>query len=137
LATVDLDADAEAVRAATAVQARMFGATDEEAEAAIEAVATALRQPVFRRAAASAGQGMLRRERPVLLTLEDGSLAEGVVDLSFRDREGDFDGWTVVDFKTDQEFSASSDHYVPQVRLHGRAVEAATALPGRAIVLVL
>jgi ATP-dependent helicase/nuclease subunit A len=47
----------------------------------------------------------LRRETPVLLTLDDGSLVEGVVDLTFREDTPDFIGWTVLDFKTDREFA--------------------------------
>ncbi len=38
--------------------------------------------------------------------------------LAFREESSDFDGWTVVDFKTDQEFSRESGHYVAQVRIY-------------------
>jgi hypothetical protein len=33
-------------------------------------------------------------------------IAEGVLDLAFPERDTDFDGWTVLDFKTDQDFAA-------------------------------
>ena len=67
----------------------------------------------------------------------DGSLAEGALDLAFRDETADFNGWTVVDFKTDQEFAKESDDYKTQVRFYARAVQAATGLPARGIVLVV
>jgi hypothetical protein len=62
------------------------------------------------------------------------SLAEGVLDLAFREETPDFDGWTVVDFKTDRGFSSASGHYLAQV---GLAVKAATGLPTRGIILVV
>jgi tetratricopeptide (TPR) repeat protein len=108
LASIDLDAGAEAVQgsaASAAVHGRMFAATQEEIQAAITTVAAALQHPIMRRASVSVGKGNIRREAPVLLTLEDGSIAEGLLDLAFREQTSDFDGWTVVDFKTDQEFS--------------------------------
>ena len=136
LALISLDADLEAIRASVAVQERVFGATQDEVEAAVVTVAAALQHPVMRRAAAVAG-GNIRRETPVLLTMPDGALAEGVLDLAFREQDGDFAGWTVVDFKTDREFSAESAHYVAQVGLYARAVRAATGLPARGIVLIV
>jgi ATP-dependent helicase/nuclease subunit A len=57
-----------------------------------------------------------------------------VLDLAFREETSDFDGWSVVDFKTDQESSAAAGHYVAQVDLY---VRAATELPARGIVLVV
>jgi ATP-dependent helicase/nuclease subunit A len=114
----------------------MFDATQKEIEAAIVTVGAALQYPVLRRAAA-AGKGNIRRETPVLLTMPDETLAEGVLDLAFREQSSDFDGWSVVDFKTDQEFSTESKHYISQVSLYAQAVQAATRLPTRGIVLVL
>jgi ATP-dependent helicase/nuclease subunit A len=79
----------------------------------------------------------LRRETPVLLTLDDGSLVEGVVDLTFREDTPDFIGWTVLDFKTDREFATSSDRYTAQVSVYSKAIRAATGLPSRGILLVV
>ena len=55
----------------------------------------------MRRAAAAAE---CRREAALAVTLDDGTLVEGVADLAFLDTSGDGAArWTVVDFKTDRE----------------------------------
>ena len=72
-----------------------------------------------------------------MLTLEDGSLIEGVIDLAFRDDTPDFTGWTVVDFKTDREFEETSDRYIAQVRVYSQAVGAATSAATRGVLLVV
>jgi ATP-dependent exoDNAse (exonuclease V) beta subunit len=133
LASIDLDANADAIQAAAAVQGRLVAATNNEIRAAEATVATVLAHPILRRAAASAGNGGLRREAPIIARLEDGALAEGVMDLAFREPAG----WTVVDFKTDREFQDSSDRYVRQVRLYVNAVAAATRSPARGMLLVI
>ena len=115
LASVDLDADADAIQASAAVNGRLVGATEEEIIAAVATVRATLEHPILRRAAASARKGEIRRETPVLLTLDDGGLVEGVVDLAFLEDTPEFAGWTVVDFKTDREFATSSDRYTAQV----------------------
>ena len=85
LASVDLDSDADGIRALAAVNGRLVGAPEEEMIAAFAIVRTTLEHPILRRAAASAVKEEIRRETPVLLTLDDGSLVEGVVDLAFRE----------------------------------------------------
>ena len=115
----------------------MFAATQEEIQAAITTVGATLGRPIMRRATVSAAKGEIRREVPVLLTLENGSIADGVLDLAFREQTSDFDGWSVVDFKTDQEFSTAANDYIAQVDLYVRAVQAATELPARGIILVV
>lgn len=137
LASVDFDAGADAIQASAVINGRMFGAAEDEIQAAIVAVGTALRHAIMRRAAASVGRGGVRRETPVLLTLDDGSLVEGVVDLAFREDTPDFAGWTVVDFKTDREFAGSSAGYLAQVRVYSEAIAMATGSPARGILLVL
>jgi ATP-dependent exoDNAse (exonuclease V) beta subunit len=137
LASIDLDADAKAVQASAAVHGRMFDATEEEIQAAIITVGVALQHTILRRATASRGKGNIRRETPVLLRLDDDCIAEGVLDLAFREQTSDFDGSTVVDFKTDQEFSTATSRYIAQVTLYARAVQAATDLPARGIILVV
>jgi ATP-dependent exoDNAse (exonuclease V) beta subunit len=76
----------------------------------------------------------------VALRLEDGSLAEGVVDLAFREPAAAARGagaWTVVDFKTDRELEARRAEYERQVALYARAVALATGEPARAVLLVV
>jgi ATP-dependent helicase/nuclease subunit A len=136
LASIDLSADAPAVEAAAAVHGRMVGATGEEISAAIATIGRVLKHPILRRAA-SAGNGSLRRETPVMLTLDDGSLVEGVIDLALREETPEFAGWTVVDFKTDREFEETPDRYIAQVRVYSKAVGAATGAPARGVLLVV
>ena len=69
--------------------------------------------------------------------MDDGSLVEGVVDLAFLEDPTDFGGWTVLDFKTDREFTTASNRYEVQVGAYSNAVSAATGMPSRAILLVL
>jgi ATP-dependent exoDNAse (exonuclease V) beta subunit len=137
LASVDLNADGDAIRASAVVNGRLVGATEEETQAAIVTTRAALRHPLLARAAASATRGDLRRETPVLLRLHDGSLVEGIVDLAFREDTPEFMGWTVVDFKTDRELATASDRYIAQVRLYAEAILAATGLPARGMLLVV
>jgi ATP-dependent exoDNAse (exonuclease V) beta subunit len=137
LATIDLDAGAEAIQAAADINGRLVGATEEEIQAAIVTVGATLGHPILRRAAATAPKGGLRRETPVLLAIYDRGLVEGVVDLAFREDTSDFAGWTVVDFKTDSEVDEFSARYIAQVRLYTHAVSMATSSPARGIVLVL
>jgi ATP-dependent exoDNAse (exonuclease V) beta subunit len=136
LASIDLNADTAAVRAAALVEARILAATEEEIASAVAIIGNVLQHPILRRAAAVKVEG-LRREAPVLLTLDGGSVVEGVIDLAFRDNTPEFVGWTVVDFKTDREFAAMSAQYITQVGTYVEAVTSATGSPARGIVLVL
>jgi ATP-dependent helicase/nuclease subunit A len=135
LAAVDLDADEPAVRAAARLHGSLLGAPDDEVEATAVAVRAALAHPLLRRAAACVATGGLRRETPVWLRLEDGTLAEGVVDLAFREDDGA--AWTVVDFKTDRELGDRRSLYAAQVRLYVDAVARATSAPARGVLLVV
>jgi ATP-dependent helicase/nuclease subunit A len=101
--------------------------------AAARAAARALAHPVLRRAAACGQRGDLRRETPLLFEREDGSLAEGVVDLAFREA----DGWTVVDFKTDRDVAAQRAVYAAQVGLYAEGIALATGDPARGLLLVV
>jgi ATP-dependent helicase/nuclease subunit A len=136
LASVDLDSDALAIQASAAVNGRLVGATEEETIAAVATVRDTLEHPILRRAAASARKGKIRRETPVLLTL-DGGLVEGAVDLAFLEDTPEIAGWTVVDFKTDREFATSSGLYTAQMTAYSAAIQAATGLPSRGILLVV
>lgn len=136
LALIDLGRSSDDVATTAAVQGKIVGATKEEIDAAVAAVLRAKKHPVLQRAANAARTGLLRREIPVML-VDDQTLAEGVVDLAFREETPDFAGWTVVDFKTDRELAEARDRYVRQVQLYSRAVSASTGLPARGALLVI
>jgi ATP-dependent exoDNAse (exonuclease V) beta subunit len=138
LAAVDLDADEARVHATTRSQARLVGASADEVEAAARAVHAALAHPLLRSAGRAAVRGELRRETPVLLRLPDGGLAEGKLDLAFRDDEREQGpAWTVLDFKTDRELAARRAEYEAQLRLYVEAVARATGEPARGLLLVV
>jgi len=138
LAGVALDADADAVQIAARTHGRLVGASTAEIAAATAATIAALAHPIMRRAAASAARGELRRETPMLLRLEDGALAEGVLDLAFREDDArGVSSWTVVDFKTDREIESSRARYTAQVALYAQAVQAATGEAAQGVLLVV
>ncbi len=133
LAVVDLQADASAVQQTVRAQGRLVGASSEELAAAATAVEAALAHPLLQRAALAQERGELRRETPVMLLLEDGTLAEGVVDLAFREESR----WIVVDFKTDRELEPRRLEYEAQVGLYANAVARATGDPAEGCLLVV
>jgi ATP-dependent helicase/nuclease subunit A len=67
------------------------------------------------------------RELDVMVRLADGTLVEGRIDLAWRHE----DSWTVVDYKTDRREKRN----VAQVQIYGLALERATGMPVRGIVL--
>jgi ATP-dependent exoDNAse (exonuclease V) beta subunit len=71
-----------------------------------------------------------------MLRLDDGTLAEGVVDLAFRERDAKR-CWCVVDFKTDQELGPRRARYAAQVRLYAQAVAGATGESARGVLLTI
>lgn len=136
LAALDLNCTRADIDSAAALHGRLVNATQEEIVAAATTVADALGHPLMRRAAALS-TGSLRREVPIMLRRDDGTLAEGVVDLAFLEEAPDFAGWTVVDFKTDLEFESGRAEYQAQVALYVEAIEKATNLTARGILLVI
>jgi ATP-dependent exoDNAse (exonuclease V) beta subunit len=130
LARLPLDADRPAIERAAALQGRVLGAPAEEVAAAADAALAALAHPLLRRAHGSAA---VRRETPVLLELEQGRLAEGVVDLAFQEAGS----WTVVDFKTDLDVSERRAVYAHQVKLYADAIARATGEPASGCLLLV
>lgn len=118
LSSVPLDGGEAEVSATAELQARIFGAKDEETKAAIVTVTAALQHPLMQRARAAAANGDCHRELPLTLRMEDGTLIEGVADLVFRED----DRWIVVDFKTDQELASGLDRYRRQVSIYAKAI---------------
>ena len=137
LAEIPFDAELEVIQSAAALNGRLVDATADEIDAAAVAVKAALAHPTIRLAAAGAGNVTVRRECPVLLQRPDNTLAEGVVDLAFRQQTAEFAGWTVVDFKTDREFEASQANYTAQVGLYVEAIEKVTNMPARGVLLIV
>jgi ATP-dependent exoDNAse (exonuclease V) beta subunit len=136
LAAVDLNATSEEIGAMAKVHGRLVGATESEIEAAVHTIVAALEHPIMRRAASVAASD-LRRETPILLRREDGTLVEGVVDLAFREEAADFTGWTVVDFKTDRELELHRAEYTTQVALYAEAIGKATNSSATGILLIV
>jgi ATP-dependent helicase/nuclease subunit A len=119
LGTVPLDGDADVIRRLTTLQGRTLGATDEEVESAVKVVQSVLALPILDRAREAARTNRCRREVPVAWRNGD-TLIEGVIDLAFEEGER----WTLVDFKTDEEFRSAAP-YQRQVGLYALAVEKA------------
>jgi ATP-dependent exoDNAse (exonuclease V) beta subunit len=134
LAAVNLDASADEIGAVAQANARLIDATPEETDAAVSTVRDALQHPLIQRAAAAKA---LRRETPVQHHRDDGRLIEGVVDLAFQESTPEFQGWTVVDFKTDREIEKAENQYRAQVVAYVDAVRLATAAPTRGFLLVV
>jgi hypothetical protein len=132
LARTPFDATREALQEIAAGEARIFGMEDSDATAAAEVVERALAHDLLVRARRATSRGACRRETPVTLTLDDGTLVEGVVDLAFEEN-GE---WTVVDYKTDREIAAAGeDQYRRQVALYASAIARATGAPASGVLL--
>jgi ATP-dependent exoDNAse (exonuclease V) beta subunit len=131
LALVPLDADRATVTGFVRQQSRLLAATDAEIAAAIAMIVRVLEHPLLVQLRADEARGALRREVPVALVDDDGTLVEGIVDLAF-ERDG---VWTVVDFKTDVELGDARDTYLRQVRIYADAISRATGLPAKGILL--
>ena len=77
-------------------------------------------------------EALCRRETPLTLSLADGTLVEGVVDLAFEENGA----WTIVDYKTDRELAAAGeDRYRRQVALYASAVAQATGKPATGVLI--
>jgi ATP-dependent exoDNAse (exonuclease V) beta subunit len=105
------------------VWGRRHAASDQERVAAAEASRQAL-DYVARAMPAGAER---HRELPVMVRLEDGTLVDGRIDLAWLSENT----WTVVDYKTDRREKRN----VSQVQLYALALERATKIPARGIVL--
>jgi len=132
LARTPFDATRETLHDIAALEARILAMDDTDAAAAAEVVERALAHELLVRARRATLRGACRRETPVTLTLDDGTLVEGVVDLAFEEN-GE---WTVVDYKTDREIAAAGeDQYRRQIALYVSAISRATGTPATGILL--
>ena len=111
------------VESLAAIWGRRHGAGEFERAAAVEVVAAALAHDVL---AMPAGARRYR-ELPVMVRLDDGTLVDGRIDFAWTDGES----WTVIDYKTDRQEKRN----VAQVETYALALQRATGLPVRGIVL--
>ena len=136
LATVPLevpDRTPAPVEEIARLHGRVFGATDAEVGAAADVAQRVLSHPLLARARKAARRGDCRREAPVSMQADDGTLIEGVVDVAFRE-----DGaWTVVDYKTDRDLEEEGaiDVYRRQVALYAEMIARATGDPASAVLM--
>lgn len=131
LAAVALDGSPVAVADTAELQARILGASPEEAAAARQVVATVLAHPLLARAGEAHTRGQCRRETPVAGIGPDGQLLEGVLDLAFEDEQG----WTILDFKTTAQATGMLDRYRRQVAMYAWLVRRATGRDVQAVLL--
>jgi ATP-dependent exoDNAse (exonuclease V) beta subunit len=134
MARIALDAEVTAITQSAAFYGRIVNATPDEITAAIDAVIAALGSPVIARARAALE---LRRESPLIATLDDGLLVEGIADLIFLEAHEGGRRWVLVDFKTDADLAPRLDEYRTQVALYLRALTRATSLPAVGLLLWL
>jgi ATP-dependent exoDNAse (exonuclease V) beta subunit len=132
LARAPFDATRDALHEVAAGEARILAMGDGDASAAADVVERTLAHDLLVRARRATARGACRRETPVTLTLEDGTLVEGVVDLAFEE-DGE---WIVVDYKTDREIAtAGEDRYRRQVALYASAIARATGARASGVLL--
>ncbi len=135
LAAADLDSDRGRLRPLAISLGRVFGSSEQEIEAAIEAAGRALEHSLMRRAAVADRNDLCHRETPVIYRESDGTLIEGVPDLAFRDAPDS--PWVVVDFKTDFRPDIGQDIYRRQVAAYMEAIHRATDTPTNGILLYI
>lgn len=117
--------DAAATDLIAELHGRRIGATEREITAAIAVAHAAMQHPLLNPSRPVA----VHREYPVSVTLASGEIAEGLIDLAWSDGKS----WTVIDYKTGR----AEPRYRTQVQLYALALQRATALPARAILLAL
>jgi ATP-dependent exoDNAse (exonuclease V) beta subunit len=131
LASVPLDGDRNAIQRLATIHGRILGAAPEEIAAAAESAHGALAHPLLNDARNAAQNGRCRREVPIAWRDTNGVLIEGVIDLAFEQAGG----WTVIDFKTDEEFGGNERAYRRQVGMYASAIQTANGARVSAILM--
>jgi ATP-dependent exoDNAse (exonuclease V) beta subunit len=132
LARAPFDATRSMLEDIAGVEARVLGLGGVEAAEAADAAERVFRHDLLARARAAFERGTCRRETALTLTLADGTLVEGVVDLAFEERGA----WTVVDYKTDREIQTSGeDRYRRQVAFYAAAIGQATGTEATGVLI--
>jgi ATP-dependent helicase/nuclease subunit A len=122
LASVPLGGDLNVVQSLATIHGRILGAPQDEIAAATEVARAALAHPLLHQAYDAAQKGRCRREVPIAWRESEGVLIEGVIDLAFEQTGG----WTVIDFKTDEEFRGNEVAYQRQIGMYAAAIHAAS-----------
>jgi ATP-dependent exoDNAse (exonuclease V) beta subunit len=104
---------------------RRLGATEREITAAVALVRAAVQHPLLN----PAGPIAVHREYPVSMTLASGEIVEGMIDFAWSDGNC----WTVIDYKTGR----TEARYRTQVQLYALALQRATNVPARAVLMAL
>lgn len=131
LAQAPFDVSDEGLRQIAEVEARVLGLSALDASIAAGKVTRVWRHELLARARRAAARGACRRETPVTLRLDNGTVMEGVVDLAFEE-----DGrWVVIDYKTDRELKSAESQYRRQVAAYAAAVSAATGAPASGVLV--
>ena len=73
----------------------------------------------------------VRREVPIAWRDPDGLLIESVIDFAFEHAGG----WTVIDYKTDEEFRGDEPAYRRQAGMYAAAINAANGAPVAALLM--
>jgi len=132
LARAPFDATREGLENIAGVEARLLALDAADATAAAAVVERVLGHELLQRARRAFDRGACRRETPVTLTLDDGTLVEGVVDMAFEEN-GE---WTVVDYKTDREIAEKGEEeYRRQLGIYAVAIAKATGAPASAVLV--
>jgi ATP-dependent exoDNAse (exonuclease V) beta subunit len=113
----------EDVESLAAIWSRRHGATEIERTAAAEAARAAMAHPAL----AVPAEARRYRELPVMVLLDDGTLVDGRIDFAWSDGAS----WTVIEYKTDRREKRN----VAQVQVYALALQRATGLPVRGLVL--
>ncbi len=98
-------------------------ATEREITAAVALAHATMQHPLVNPNTAAE----IHREYPICVTLGNGEIIEGVIDVAWSDGKT----WTVVDYKTGR----AEKRHQAQVQLYALALQQATGLPARAFVL--
>ncbi|MBS2020952.1 MAG: PD-(D/E)XK nuclease family protein, partial [Deltaproteobacteria bacterium] len=124
---------AERLAARAKLLGRALGSTAQEEASGVRAALAALSHPLLVRARAAAE---LRVEVDLFERLADGTLLEGIADLTFLERGPEGERWIVVDYKTDVAPEAEAK-YTHQLALYAHAIARATGLPCEALLFAV
>jgi ATP-dependent exoDNAse (exonuclease V) beta subunit len=133
LASAPFDASRTEIGELAVSHGRALGASQQEVDTAAERVVAAFAHPLIARARDAWTAGRCRREVPVVWRSPENSLIEGVVDLAFEETAG----WTVVDFKTDENAELKIATHHRQIDLYSAAIREATGKPVSGVLLYL